>query len=363
MGPVWPTYATFDSLEVIGLSTLPDVARRGWGRSIFLAVLAAGGTAAAQLGIGYGLGIVAWVPSRPDAADAAWAAALAWTVWIAATSTVVGAVVAERSAGGVYKGPVARAATRLMLALAATLGALVTVPLVGVPAQDVRIVDTFAPHLLAGAYAAVGAVIGLVVALLALASRAIAANVIATAGWLWTLAVIAVAGGGRPAEVTQIALWKFTREGPVYHQFYIPGALIMLGGALLIGGLAAFPAAGRGEGRAGVAISGAIGPIVVALAYTIVSPRPGHATFEQLSAFYTSPYMILAGLLGSGLVASVGAAPRRRRRAAPEPVVPAPHPTPVISEQKPRPSTASVTATASVPPGSRAQPNGNWNNR
>src|SRR6266536_4254093 len=80
---------------------LPGMATRGWGGSIALAVGAAAGTASAQLGVVYGLGIMAWTGATDPAGESAWLASLAWTTWIAATSTVVGAVLADRlSAGG-----------------------------------------------------------------------------------------------------------------------------------------------------------------------------------------------------------------------------------------------------------------------
>jgi len=360
------------------------MARRGWGRSLFLAALAAAGTAAAQLGLGYGLGIIVWAPDQAGSADAAWAAGLAWTVWTAATSVVVGAVIGDRVAGNVHSGRVVRFVARVTTGIAAALGGLVTIPLVAVPTQDVRIVDTFAPNLLAGIYAAAGVVIGLIVSLPAMTSRAVAANVFATTGFVWLLAIVAVSDGGTRGEVTQLGIWKFTNQGPVWHGYYVPGALLLLGGALMLGRLAAFPAAGRGEGRWGVTVSGVTGPILVALAYTLAAPRPGQATVEQLSAFHTSPYMIVAGLAGSALVGAVGAGPARRtpkpakaptevpspqspppRPAArvpkPPPAVPAPStfPTPDAGRRSgplPAASASAVTAKASVPPESRINP-------
>jgi hypothetical protein len=343
------------------------MANRGWGSSIVLAFLAAAGTAAAQLGLGYGLGILVWVPVRSDAADAAWAAGLAWTVWVAAVAVVVGAAVGDRSVATVENGRILRLAGRVTLVVAAALGGCATIPLVAVPTQRVRIVDNFAPDLLAGTYAAAGVVLGLLVALTALASPAVAANVFSTAGFLWALAVIAVSTARDGTEVTQLGIWRFTEAGPIWHSLYIPGALVMLGGALLIGGLAAFPAAGRGAGRLGITLSGAAGPILVAVAYALAAPRPGHATFEQLSALYTAPYMVLAGLLGSGLVAAVGSAPNRRTRRAQtfQPDVPldgAARPeadfTPSAGRRGtplPPPSPGAVSARASVP-APRAQP-------
>ena len=364
-------------LTWLGRSTLPAMVKRGWGSSTVLAFLAAAATAAAQMGLGYGLGIVVWVPDQPDAADAAWAAGLAWTVFVAAVAVVVGATVGDRSAGNVYSGGLARLSGRVTLVVSAALGGCVTIPLVAVPAHRVRIVDNFAPDLLAGTYAAAGVVLGLAVALFALASRAISSNVIATASFLWALALVAVSTAGDRIEVTHLGVWRFTEAGPIWRSFYVPGALVMLGGALLIGGLASFPAAGRGAGRLGVTISGAAGPAIVAVAYGLAAPRPGHATVEQLSALHTSPYMVLAGLVGSGLVAAAGSAPARRSRAgrpaaAPAPPVSTPSTnvpdglTPSAGRRAttlPSASASAVSATARVPPASRAEPSDEWRRR
>jgi hypothetical protein len=85
----------------------------------------------------------------------------------------------------------------------------------------------------------------------------------------------------------------------------------MLGAALLIGGLAAFPAAGRADHRIGVAASGAFGPLLVAVAYVLAAPRAGEAPAEMSSAFTIAPYTVIAGLAGSLLVAVVGGVPAR----------------------------------------------------
>src|SRR5918998_6881842 len=80
--------------------TLRGMAARSWAGSSITAVAVAAGAGAAQLGIGYGLGIVAWLPdSNPDDGRVAWLASLAWVVWIAASSTVLGAVTAHMLAG------------------------------------------------------------------------------------------------------------------------------------------------------------------------------------------------------------------------------------------------------------------------
>jgi hypothetical protein len=292
------------------------MARRGWTRSIVAAVFASAGSAVAQLGLGYGLGIIVWAPRGVDAtvARGAWWAALAWTTWVATTSVVIGAVVGERYGSRATSGLFVRVGHRLVMALAATIGALLSVPLAAIPARQAEVVDNYAPHILAGVFAAAGVVLGLLVAMIALVARAVATNVFLTAVWLWILGAVVVvdglaAGGG--VHYAQLGVWKFTEGGPVWRSIYIPGALLMLGAALLIGGLAAFPAAGRSDNRVGVATSGAFGPLLVAVAYVLASPRAGEAPPEMMSAYTIAPYTVIAGLAGSLLVAAVGGVPSR----------------------------------------------------
>ncbi|MFF4877322.1 hypothetical protein [Micromonospora sp. NPDC000668] len=72
------------------------MARRGWGVSIATAIGVAAGAGAAQLGFGYGLGVITWTPTDAGATETAWPDGLAWATWLAASSTVLGAVCAQR---------------------------------------------------------------------------------------------------------------------------------------------------------------------------------------------------------------------------------------------------------------------------
>ena len=289
------------------------MARRGWGRSIFLAALAAAGTAAAQLGLGYGLGIVVWVPDQPRGPRTppglrVWPGRCGspprrwWSVRSSATG----------SAGNVHSGRVPASASaphhrrwpprsagwspfRWSRSRPSRCGSSTTSPRTCWPASTPRPGSSSgcSSHCWRWRPAR---------------SRPTSSPPPASSG-SWPSWRSSDAGGR--TEVTQLGMWKFTREGPVWHSFYIPGALLMLGGALMIGGLAAFPAAGRGESRVGVTVSGGMGPILVAVAYTLAAPRPATPPFEQMSAFYTSPYMIIAGLARLG--------PGRRRRCGSRP--------------------------------------------
>lgn len=308
---------------------------RGWGGSVAVAIGVAAATAAAALGLGYGLNIVMWPTAVGAVADDAWLASLAWTAWIAASATLIGAVVADRLSAGdpgaapprrrstVESDGVCRKATprafataswRLVIALSAAIGALATVPLVAVPARAAHRPDTYAPQLIAGGYAVVGVAAGLIVAVLALSARAIAANAILTTGWLWLLAIASVirdatsSAGNTPvagAPTAQLDIWRFGGHF-VNGTISLPGAGLMLGAALVIGALAAWPALRHGDNRVGVAVSGAAGPVLVATAYFLAAPKLTTVRVdEHLSAYLIAPYTVLIGLAGSVLITGI----------------------------------------------------------
>jgi hypothetical protein len=329
---------------------VPGMATRGWGVSIATAVGVAAGASAAQLGLGYGLGIIAWIPASAPDGEAVWVASLAWATWIAATSVIAGAFCAgwldraSSRAGGrspdaestvvnAAPNPVAATLWRLALAMAAAIGASLTVALVAVPARAAERADSFAPETIAAGYAVVGVIAGLLVAFGALASAAVAANVIATVGWLWLLAVVAVVHGvavGRGLASAQLGVWEFTSDGPWLRNLYVPGMVMSLVAALLIGVLAAWPAARRDDNRVGVAVSGAVGPLLVAAAYFLATPRVVDARAEHFSAYLIAPYAVIAGLAGSVLVSALGP------RTGPVPGrAPAEQPVPAVANDQP----------------------------
>lgn len=309
------------------------MARRGWGGSIAIAVGVAAGAGAAQLGFGYGLGIINWAPADATAGATAWVAGLIWATWIAATSTVFGAVCAQRlrdrapapdtgPADAAPAGPGGGALGSAALAVAAGVGALITVLLVAVPArQAVAVADTGSPRNVAAAYAAVGVLVGVLTAAWALRSRAAANNVLATVGWLWLLAVIAVVDGvlaGRGLTSAQLGIWQLGPDDGRYwirDYFYWPGALLSLGSALVIGALAARRDARDPDHRVGAAVSGAAGPLLVATAYFLAVPRLTAISPEQVSAHLIAPYAVIVGVGGAVLVTVL--AQRAARRAAP----------------------------------------------
>ncbi|WP_233413197.1 Hansenula MRAKII killer toxin-resistant protein 1 [Nucisporomicrobium flavum] len=286
------------------------MAAKGWTGQVAAAAGAAAGTGAAQLGLGYGLGVVVW-PAAGTADDSVWLGSLGWATWIAASATVFGAVIGARI-GRAPGGP-----WRFALAASAAVGALLTVLLVALPARAAVRTDTFSPQTIAAGYAAIGVVLGLLIAYWAVVSRPVATNLLVTAGWLWALAVAAVASDifwNRPSAAYPSS-WQFAAgDGGTYGTIYWPSALLTLLAAFIIGVLGAWPSARRGNLGVGTASSGAVGPLLVAAAFLVLAPQLTRSLGPLESAYLIAPYAVLAGLAGSA--ATVALAQRTAARGA-----------------------------------------------
>ncbi|BCL14915.1 hypothetical protein [Micromonospora sagamiensis] len=289
------------------------MAVRGWGGTLATAVGIAAGAGAAQLGFGYGLGIISWTPPGPGAgasSDTLWATSLGWATWIAATSTIAGAVGAQRLT---RRSTGAHARTRpggIPAVLAAAFGALVAVLLVAVPARVAAPTDTVDPQSMAAAYAGAGLLVGVLVAIWAQRSPPAAANIVASIGWLWALAVAAVVDGvlaGRGMTSAQLGFWQLADRPGIRlgdHLSWL-AAVLSLGSALVIGALTARRAARATYRRVGAAASGAAGPLLVAVACLLTVPRLPEIGAEQLSAQLVAAYAVVTGVAGSVLVAAL----------------------------------------------------------
>lgn len=290
---------------------------RRWGSAAALAVGVSAAAGAAQVGLAYGIGVIAWPPLPEATADEAWSASLAWACWVAATSTVAGAVLADRlrsrragDAAPVDDPRLARLLWRITLAIAGAIGALVTVILVAVPARESVAAGFSAPQAEAAGYALLGVLGGAVIAVAVLAARAAATNLIATAAWLWLLAAASVTEhllNGRDWDRVPLGFWDLDLDQPAFRSIQLIDAAICLGAALLVGVIAALPAARRHDHPAGVVVSGVTGPLVLSLAYLLAQPDLTTATATDLSRNVLVPYAVVTGLAGSLLASTFGA--------------------------------------------------------
>jgi len=292
--------------------------------SICAAIGIAAGMSAAALGLGYGLGVIGWVPvAQPASSGPTWYASLAWVIWLAATATVIGALAAGRvdrvggrptrsrhdAAPGAWD-----AVWLVIIILAVGIGAMINVPLVALPARAALLTDNAAPQFTAGGYALTGVIIGLLVAVAALTVPAVAANVILSAAYIGVMALVAAVhslrAGAGPVGA-QLGTWRPSGEGAPRSMVDLPTAAALVALALVIGALAAWPGARRGDHRVGVAVSGATGPLLVAVAYFLTTPGMGERSM-QLSGYVVAPYAVLAGVAGSALVSAIGPTGARR---------------------------------------------------
>jgi hypothetical protein len=281
----------------------------GWTTQVAAAAGVAAATGAAQLGLGYGLGVVQW-PDIATTDNSVWLGSLGWATWIAASSTVFGAVLASRVSartGGPW---------RFALAVSAAVGALLAVALIALPARAAVRVDTYTPETIAGGYAVIGVLLGLVLAYWAVVSRPVAANLTATAVWLWAMAVAAIVVEltMHRDSATYLTSWQFADVGEAarYGTIYWPSSVLTLLAALIVGVIGALPAARRGDLGVGAAASGAIGPLLVGASFFVLAPQLTGALGPLESAYLIAPYAVLTGLAGSAT--TVGLAQRSANR-------------------------------------------------
>ncbi len=275
----------------------------------------AAAAAAAQLGIAYGFAVLLWAKDFSDPSGAAWAANLTWVCWLAATSVVLGAIVGGHitRTAGFPDSPV----TQAIVTVTAGLGALISVPLSAIPSAYAELAGDPNPATTVSRMALVGVVLGAIVAFGVLVGRPVAWNVIANSVWLWLVALISVLFALRGASVpdtTRLAQWGSGE--PSWFSTLLPMLLTML----LIGAAVAYVAKRREHSRVSVAVSGAAGPLLVGVAYLVAGPGSQPEAGDQFLPYLAAPYGVVAGLLGSLLVAAIerpeGAEPAARESGA-----------------------------------------------
>ncbi|WP_155374105.1 hypothetical protein [Catellatospora vulcania] len=285
---------------------------RFWGRLLAAAFGMAALVGAAQFGVVYGLDVLRLDREFTAGTDNDWNLQLTWVVWFTIVAVAGGATFAaglalrDRRRIG--------AAVRIVTALAAALGAAAAAfPLTLQPAQYARLSATFDPELTAAIAVAAGVVAGLFVALLAVGRMPLSANLWACTGAVWLLAIL-----------SYLDTTEFGRNRDAMGEYYDPMRL----GVLDISGLQPIPRASFsmpviallvalacglvarhvGRSRLLIALSGAVGPLPVAMAYVIGGPGISRALTDQADAYLGAMIAVIVGLIVSSVIAL---APRR----------------------------------------------------
>lgn len=300
------------------------MAFRTWVRVLLAALGVAALTAAGQLGFAYGLGVVRFARVFDVAADARWAALLAWMTWFAVVAAIAGAAggaLAARRSGL----PTATVGPRLALAGAAAVGALTVAPLSMQPARAAQLASGD-PVLTAGLAAGLGALAGLFAALAMLSQRPVGWNIIVAVGGVWLVTLLSVAPSLGPTDplpdVRLGVLDPASLSGAARARLAVltMPALALVAG-VVSGGLARL----RAYPTLTAAASGAVGPGLVTLAY--LAAGSGGADAYQAGPYWGALIAAGAGALGSVLASVVRMPTRSAVSRLPGATQPAPPPT------------------------------------
>ncbi|HEY8451973.1 MAG: hypothetical protein FWJ87_13905 [Micromonosporaceae bacterium] len=283
---------------------------RAWGRVLATSAGVAAMAGAAQLGVAYGLQILRFRREFPPGGT--WATQLTWVAWIAALAVMAGGVggvwTAHRLAGGFRRLELGH---RIAISLASGVGAALTVALAAVPARQADLAGAD-PALEAALAALLGLVAGVLAAVGVLSVRLVAVSVAALVAVVWLVALVSVVptlGPSAPPALVRLGVLDLGLFGEGARR----GVAVLSPplAALVVGVAVAAAARSLGLPVVRTVLSGAAGPVLLALAY-LVAPPGGGSDAVQAAAFAGAMISIAAGLLGAVAVVAF-------RRPRPEP--------------------------------------------
>ena len=273
-----------------GVAVAPAV--KSWARLVLQCMAVTAVLVAAQLGVGHGLGVIGWSDGLGVVGNG-WSRLLTWVGFVFAVA-VLGGVAAFRH---VIRSLGAGVPARIGGAAVAAVGAGVAFPLVWLPVRAARPSVASNPEMTMAVTAGVGIVVGVVLALWALASTVIARAVLAGVVWGWLVALASVAVmASRQRELSSPRLGMVDVPD-------IPGAPRWLLGPYQMIIISAAVAAGiawygrrAGAGRLLTALSGLACPALIASAYVLAGPGFRDQN-DQLEPYVASLAATVAGLL------------------------------------------------------------------
>ncbi len=289
---------------------------RFWLR-VFGAGFGAGALAAAgQLGVVYGLGMVKLDRNFANAEEE-WALQLTWIAFFTLVAVVAGAAFAVNRAKHVdWRGGVM---VRVVAAVASGLGVFFAmVPLTVYPAINAKLSATI-PAVTVGILVTAAVASGIALAALTVAFPPMSTSLIVFTVAAWVLAIVSFVDS---ATWTSVLYLERVRLGvldigalqPIPRaSFSMPALAVALGIVVaLTGHLKSRP-------RIQVALSGAAGPLLIAIAYLLSGPGPKDVTY-QADAYLGAMIAVVAGLIPAAIIAFLPR-PASTRYVPPRPVV------------------------------------------
>ncbi|MDT5027050.1 MAG: hypothetical protein QOE61_3476 [Micromonosporaceae bacterium] len=255
--------------------------------------------AAAQLGVGNGLGILDTPLSL--SAMRGWGHVLTWVAFMFAVGVAGGAVVGRRALR--RPRPTLTVSARVAAAGAAGLGAAAALPLVWLPVRvNYPTVDPRAEVTMA-VTAGVGVLVGMALAVAALTWKSVTAGITTSAAWVWLFALASVGFAAKDHVRVNPRLGMIDAPRLIPAGAWWLGPYLMVGIAALVGLLVAASAGWRGTGWSGIVLSGLAGPALVAFAYLTTGWGVSGDT-EDATPYVASLLAVGAGVLTSMAVAS-----------------------------------------------------------
>ncbi|MEU4678969.1 hypothetical protein [Micromonospora sp. NPDC023737] len=270
---------------------------RTW-RNLLLTALGMGVLAGAgQLGIAFAFGIVQLTGASAGATVNQWPAQLVWVGWFAAHAAVAGTVVTARLAR--RHGLLGSTGRLVAIAAAAALGATVVAPLCFRPAQAAERFSVD-PIWAVGICAILGALVGAGAAIAVLVKPPLGWNLAAVGVVVWLVALVSVVPSLSTAGPLPAVRLGVLDVGAAGRQ----AVLILPAVALLIGLVTGALARWRGHSPLVNGVTGAAGMVLVASAY--LTAGPGDAVDRyQITPYYGALLAVAAGVVGSGVAASL----------------------------------------------------------
>ena len=255
--------------------------------------------AAAQVGVGSGLGVLDWPLSF--SAIRGWGQLLTWVAFIFAVSVAGGAVVGRRALR--RPRPTLTIWARVAAAGAAGLGCAAAFPLVWIPVRVNQPTVDLTAEVTMAVTAGFGVLAGMVLAVIALSWKPVTAGVAASAAWVWLFALASVALAARDHVRVTPRLGMIDAPQALAFDGWWPGPYLMVGVAAPLGLAVAAVAGWKGAGWVGIALSGLAGPGLVASAYLITGWGVS-GNGEDLGPYVASLLAVCSGVLASLAVAS-----------------------------------------------------------
>lgn len=262
-------------------------------------------TGAGQLGVAYGLSVIK-LDRNFARAEEEWSLQLTWVAFFTLVAVVAGTAFAVSRARHVdwRRGSMVRIAA----AFAAGFGALFTMlPLTAYPAINAKL-SAPGPALTVAYTVGGAAIAGVALAVLTVALPPMSTSLTVFTVAMWILAIVSFVDS---ATWTSVLYLERVRLGvldigalqPIPRaSFSMPALAVVFGIVLALSGHVAR------KPRIQVALSGAAGPLLIAIAYLLAGPGPKDVTY-QADAYLGAMIAVVAGLIPSAIIAFF---PRRK---------------------------------------------------